>query len=201
MTAFVVSGGLGSDPLGLWETGGGSSSSGETRWTVHLPDDVEEGRDILRRRRDRLRSQRTKMQELRTSFSEPTSEIATSFSVGSHNDETEKIRKIVDRIERLYEATTRVDTERSGRVIAITRIAPDGALKTVLDAKSGANDAELHRAGVSHATETRLAQVELFGDALSAAAAVASALALPGGQVQALPVVWRLIQRALAEHS
>ena len=112
---------------------------------------------------------------------------------------TSQWRKFLDQARELVMNYARVQTEVAGIPIGQTAVDWTGDFRTIWTPTVTSTDMALHYRNITGTLQYRLGTLRLVGVVGAGAANIAVKLAVPGGQLLALPAVWNFVKDVLAE--
>jgi hypothetical protein len=128
---------------------------------------------------------------------------AMSFSKGSAPDRfleraAQDLDMFVRRLSPCWRPNAWVETRAGGELLARSILNSAAGITSI--AAAGADQASaVHRQSVAFVSHSRIVLLQALAAASSGAAVVALRLAMPGGQLLALPAVWRFINRSISD--
>ncbi len=112
---------------------------------------------------------------------------------------TSQWRKFLDQVRDMVTSYARVQTEIAGLPIGQTSVGWTGDFRTTWTPILTSADMTLHYHNLTATLQWRLGTMRLVGVVGAGAANIAARLAIPGGQLLALPAVWNFVKDVLAE--
>ena len=112
---------------------------------------------------------------------------------------TSQWRKFLDHVREMVTTYARVQTEIAGQPIGQTAVGWTGDFRTIWTPAVTSADMALHYHNITTTLQWRLGTMRLVGVVGAGAANIAVKLAIPGGQLLALPAVWNFVKDVLAE--
>jgi hypothetical protein len=112
---------------------------------------------------------------------------------------TSQWHKFLEEAREMIANYARVETAIAGTPIGQTAVGWTGDFRTIWTPAVTAADMQVHRHNVDLALQWRLGTLRMVGVVGAGAANIAVKLALPGGQLLAIPAVWNFVKDVLQE--
>jgi len=200
-------------------------------WRVQLPESVEAAQAILQTQRDAIQRGESALVQAEqrlarlghagesVSFAAPAGPEAellralnalqpsVSFglpgkeAIGAQLENLAQWRSFLEQVRNMVTHYARVETEVAGILVGQTAVGWTGDFESIWMPGVALASMRLHHQSIHLALASRLAFIRMVTIVATGAAGLALALSLPGGQLMALPAVWKFVRDVLKEVS
>jgi hypothetical protein len=122
-------------------------------------------------------------------------------AIGEQLENLDQWRSFLDQIRNMVSHYARVETEVAGTLVGQTSVGWTGDFESIWTPGVAPASMRLHRQSVHLALASRLALIRMVTIVATGAAGLALTLSIPGGQLMALPAVWKFVRDVLKEMS
>ncbi len=122
-------------------------------------------------------------------------------AIGEQLENLTQWQSFLDQVRNMVTHYARVETQVAGTLVGQTAIGWTGDFESIWAPSVALASMQLHHQSVHLALASRLALVRMVTIVATGAAGLALALSIPGGQLMALPAIWKFVRDVLAEIS
>jgi hypothetical protein len=197
----------------------GVAAPSEPTWRVRLPASADQAQAVLDAQRDAARRSDSALAQAERRLAQlsrggegvsfapggPEAELLAALSPGVSFGLTDQLdlggqwRTFVEQVRSLMSHYARVETEIGGAFVGRTSVGWTGDFEIVWRPGVGARDMGLHEQSVRLALASRQSLIRMVTVIAGGAAGLALKLSVPGGQVMALPAVFKFVRDVLRE--
>ena len=120
---------------------------------------------------------------------------------GQWRQTTEQFQVLTERLINVVANYAWVETQIQAQILARTAVGWTGDVNTVWRDGVNSKQISLHHSTLALALESRKRLIQTFTTAVQATVKLSVLVTMPGGTTLALPVVWRFINRVMAQNS
>jgi hypothetical protein len=122
-------------------------------------------------------------------------------AIGEQLENLAQWRSFLDQVRNMVTHYARVETEVAGVLVGQTSVGWTGDFESIWTLGVASASMRLHHQSVHLALASRLAFIRMVAIVATGAAGLALTLSIPGGQLMALPAVWKFVRDVLQEMS
>jgi hypothetical protein len=130
---------------------------------------------------------------------QPELSFAVGEAPGNWQRANEHLQAVLQRLLGLVTYLARVETQIEDQFVGCTIVGWTGSMRTAWGTGFGPDHLALHRRSLALALASRQTLLRTLMIATQGAAKISALLAIPGGQILALPVAWKYVNQVLAE--
>ncbi len=120
-------------------------------------------------------------------------------AIGEQLENLEQWRLFLDQVRNMVSRYARVETGMAGTLVGHTAVGWTGDFNTIWTPGVAPASMRLHHQSVHLALASRLALIRMVAIVAMGATGLALTLSVPGGQLMALPAVWKFVRDVLKE--
>jgi hypothetical protein len=122
-------------------------------------------------------------------------------AIGEQLENLTQWQSFLDQVRNMVTHYARVETEVAGVLVGQTAVGWTGDFESTWTPGVALASMQLHHQSVHLALASRLALVRMVAVVATGAAGLTLTLSIPGGQLMALPAIWKFVRDVLAEIS